>query len=652
VLKFLIRAASLGTSIFLCALAALFIIAEEDAFPQGAQASASLDFSRTETGKDELIAGLNQLADESDFFLARIVADPNDFYNSRSLYVFGKSAPTLPTEIQWFKPGMHGELRPALDLGTTPLTGVYVVSGSREALSTLLPWLDAHKIQYQITAKATSGLLQQAVMATGSWLAFLTCAVLLISLAVSWYLLRARSRVLKILCGAPARSIVLSDLASLIAEVARSASVAWVAAMAVLVVSGRVSKLPHFVAVSGGLIVGALLLVAVFAALTSAMTWPSVEGIAARQPPERHFRTFSEMLKAASLVIVAIALPVAGVSISQAVNASNRDAQWDVLKEHVTVRTAFRSEEDFVQGQADLGRIAEAAQEADHLSLSYSADEVALGGYDGVAWVNRHYLRTIAPLVGQDESAEALLTKVALGELPESVRAYVTEQYSLLNRSDRNLDGLGRNLSLFRYTGYEPFPVMSSKRGEMDQLRNPLIIIVDAPATTVNDQNLGALIMSGNASFDDAAWVRGYLATHPLGMKVLSVDRISDSALFNSQLHNQSAWMKTLSFVLVVLALVMSIAVSAMVHALSAARRIFAQRAAGWRWTQILHRRVAWDIGLALIIGTGVFIGLGTGAKAEAWWVLAAIPLFVAISAVLHLRSARMVFAKTLARQA
>lgn len=652
VLKFLIRAAALGTSTFLCVLAALFIVAEEDAFPAEAEASASLDFSRTEMSKDEMIAGLANFADNSGIFLARVVADPSDFYNSRSLYVFGKSAPASPEELAWFKPGMRGQLRPALELDTTPMDGVYVFSGPSSASADFAHWLDAHKIQYRFTTKTIPGLLQQAIMATGSWLAFLTCSVLLISLAVSWYVLRARARCLKVLCGTRTRLIVLGDLGSLIGDVSRSAFAAWVVALALVAASHKVSKLPHFAAVSGAFIVGALLLTLLFAALVAAMTWSSVEGIASRQPPERHFQAISEVLKTAVLVIVAVALPVAGASIVQAVNLSAENAQWAVLKEQVTVRTAFRSEDDFERGQAEMWKMGAAAQQAGHLSLSYSAGEADLGGYDGVVWVNRHYLRTIAPLVGESESAEALLTRVGLGDLPDSVGAHIAEQYSLLNRSGRNLDGFDERLSLFHYTGSEPLPVLSSKRGEMERLTNPLVVIVDAPANAFNDQNLGALMMSGNVSFDDALWVREYLATHPLGTKILSVDRISDSALFNSQLQNQSAWMKTLSFVLVFLALVMSVAVSAMVYALSAARRLFAQRTSGWRWVRILRRRLAWEASLTLVIGLGMFTALGSGAKPEAWWILAAIPLYTAISTTLHVRTARTVFAKSLARRA
>jgi hypothetical protein len=305
-----------------------------------------------------------------------------------------------------------------------------------------------------------------------------------------------------------------------------------------------------------------------------------------------------------------------------------------------------------------MWKMADAAQKAGHLSLSYAVkgEGSDLEGYDGVVWMNRHYLNTIAPAVGAPGSAEALLQATAhpvdREDLPLSVKAYLTEQYSLLNRMGRNLDGFNEHASLFRYAGSHALPVLSQNRGEMDRLTSPLIVLVDDPPSAFNDQNLAALMTSGNASFDDASWVRDYLAAHPIGVKVLSVDRISDSALYNSQLQNQSAWMKTLSFALVLLALVMSIAISAMVHALSTSRRIFAQRTAGWSWSQALRGRLVWEGLVVLVIGIGTFIALGSGAKLDAWWILASIPLYMTISTALHLRFARGIFANTVARKA
>lgn len=43
--------------------------------------------------------------------------------------------PSEPQDIDWFKPGMHGQFRPARDFGSASLNGPYVYSGSHEAVT-------------------------------------------------------------------------------------------------------------------------------------------------------------------------------------------------------------------------------------------------------------------------------------------------------------------------------------------------------------------------------------------------------------------------------------------------------------------------------------------------------------------------------------
>lgn len=188
--------------------------------------------------------------------------------------------------------------------------------------------------------------------------------------------------------------------------------------------------------------------------------------------------------------------------------------------------------------------------------------------------------------------------------------------------------------------------------GEIAQFRNPLIIVADQPAEAFTDGNIDAFLSSGNITFTDSAWVRDYLQSSPLSVAVLSVDRIADEALYNSQLQNQSAGLKTLSFALVLLALTMSIAVSAMVYAISRNKRLFVQRTVGWPRLKSLARRLAWEAALAATVAVGMFFALGGAKRPEVLWTLTGIPLYLAISAALHVVFAKGVFSKTLARRA
>lgn len=665
-LKFLVRITSLCIAVFLSVLAGIYISTSEEAFPHGSEFTASLDFSQIQLPKEQVISDLGSLADDSGLHLAKVVADPDDFYSSRSLYVFGREAPLAPQELDWFKPGMHGQLRSAEDIGTASLSGPYVYSGPPSATTQLTQWIDSHGVKRVITAKSTSTVLQQALVTTGAWLTFLTCLVLLVTLVISWYVLRARARSLKVLCGAPARKIVLEDLISLLRVVAIPALVGLIAALGAAAVQGNASYLLPLALTSAVFIAYALAATMVCALLVSAMTWPSVKGIASRQPPERHFQRISELLKAATLVLVTVTLPVVGASIAEATNLSNQNAEWEVLKSNVSIRIATRSDAEFERRQADMQTMAAAASKSGNLTFSYALkpdrlirqDETGsadLGGYDGVVLANMNYLRAISPLIGTSPSAIDPLGSggetTSQNQLPATLDDYLNRQFPLWNRSGMNLNGLEK-LKLYRYTGTNEFPALAPVAGEMAHFSNPLVVLIDDPAQTFNDGTTAAFLSSGNLTFSDAGWARSYLSAAPLGDVVLSVDRISDAALFNSQLQNQSAGMKTLSFTLVLLALVMSTAVSALVYALSKARRLFVQRTAGWTWVKSLANRFAWEGGLALVLAVAMFFALGAGARPDVWWALAAVPLYAFISILLHLTSVRAVFFKLLARAA
>jgi hypothetical protein len=666
-LKLLVRITSLGIAVFLSVLAGIYISTAEEAFPRGSEFTASLDFSQVQMPKAHVISELDSLADATGLHLAKVVADPEDFFNSRSLYAFGKEAPLTAQELEWFKPGMHGQLRSAHELGTASLSGPYVYSGSESATLHLTQWLDTHLVKRNISAKDTVGVLQQALLGTGAWLTFLTCLVLLITLVIAWYVLRAKARTLKVLCGTPASKIVLEDLLSLFRVVAIPAVVGVLVALVVLTAQGKASYLTSFTLTSAAFLSCALAMMVLCALLVSALTWPSVDGIASRQPPERHFQRISELLKAATLVLVTVTLPVVGASIAEATNLSNQGAQWEVLKDQVSLRVGVRSDAEFQSRQAELHNLADAASSTGKLTLSYAIkpeylvrqDETGsadLGGYDGVVIANPNYLKAISPLIASDPSTGDPLgaqgTKVSFDELPATLKDYLTRQFPLWNRAGDNLNGLDQSLQNYRYTGQQEFPALAPVLGEMTHFRNPLVIVVADPAKTFNNSTIGGFLTTANLTFNDAGWVRDYLAGHSLGSVVLSVDRISDAALYNSQLQNQSAGMKTLSFTLVLLALTMSTAVSALVYALSKARRIFVQRTSGWTWLKSLTRRVAWEGALALVLAVAMYFTLGAGARPDVWWALIAVPLYVLISLTMHISSARGVFRRLLSRAA
>ena len=665
-LKILVRVTSFGIAIFLSVLAGIYMQTAEEAFPRGAEFRASFDFSQVQSPKAQVKSELDALVDDSGLHLAKIVADPEDFFNARSLYVFGKHAPSRAQKLEWFKPGMHGELRSAHELGTANLNGAYVYSGPASAKTQLTQWLETHGVKSTVSAKSNVEVLGHALFTTGAWLTFLTCLVLLIALVISWYVLRARARSLKLLCGATTGNVVGEDLLSLVRAVALPAIGGLLVALVVVAAQGKASYLPLFALTSASFLASALGVMLLCALIASAMTWPSVSGIASRQPPEKHFQWISEVLKGATLVLVTVTLPIVGASIAEATNLSNKNAQWEVLKNNVSVRISTGSETEFERRLAEMRDLAVAASRAGKLTFSYSfkpaniislneGASTDLGGYDGTVLVNPSYLRVISTLIDSTPSAGNPLgtraERISPVQLPAALKDHLEGQYPLWTRVG-TLDRFADTFKTYRYTGQKDFPGLPPKLGEMAHFQNPLIVLVDDPAETFDDDTIGSFLTSGNLTFSDARWVRDYLAGHPLGNVVLSVDRISDAGLYNSQLQNQSAGMKTLSFTLVLLALTMSTAVSALVYAVAKGRRHFVQRTAGWPWAKSLARRLAWEGTLAVVVAIAMFLALGGTGQSDSWWALAAVPLYALMSGILHITFASGVFAQLLARRA
>lgn len=658
-LKLLVRLTALGVSVFLAVLTGIFISAGEDGFPWGTDHTAKLVFSDSPLTKDQAIADLNGIVDSSDLRLAKLVADPDDFLTSKSLYVFGDGAPKEPMDLAWFRPEMSGQLRAASTLGDAPLDGTYVYSGSEDARAKLLEWASQAGVQSAEQVKTTPAVLAYAFLNTGALLPLLTSVVLLISITLSWYVLRARARTLKVLSGTRSSRILAEDLSSLLRVTAPSAVVGLVGALVVLIFMGKSSFLVQFVSVMLTFLAFALALMLLGAALVSAITWPSVAGIASRRPAERHFRFISEVLKFATLAVVAVLLPAAGSAIASATLLSDQGARWEALTGQVTMRIGTNSPEEFDAQVQSMDDMVQAAAERGSMTFSYSSnaardETLSSAGFDGMVMVNPAYLKAIGPLIGVTPTADRPLgsqgVPVGSDDLPDSLSESLASSFELWNRNGRNLDGMTENFKTYRYTGSTTFPGLPPVAGEMQNLSHPLVVVIASPATTFTPDFLASTISSGNVMFSDADWVREYLTTSPLRDSVLAVDRVSDGGLYSSQQSKQTADVRTLSYILVVLALVVGVSVSAWIYALTRGRRLFVQRTSGWTWSRVLMRRMVWESMVAIVVTAAVLAASNIPERPDAWWIVAAIPIYFVVSALLHLAAVKSVFRRRLVR--
>ncbi|MCS4277314.1 hypothetical protein M2390_002518 [Mycetocola sp. BIGb0189] len=648
-LRILVRVTAAGVTLFLAVISALYVMAEEDGFPDGAEYTASVNFTQSPLNKDELVAGLDALASGSGLRLAKVVAGPRDFLSTRSLLIFGPDAPARPQTLNWIRPGVTGQLRSAADLGDTPLDGTLVYSGSTSAVAALDSWLKSSGAIFTVQQRDAGTILGYALLNTGAWLPLLTCLILLVTVSICWYALRARARALKILCGTSKRRILVDDLGSLLRICLLPVIGAALISVALVIGSGRISSLAPFVWALGGLITVSLVAMVIAGLLTSALTWPSIATIASRRPPEGHFATMAEVLKIATLLLVALLLPPVVSAAQESSNFTRQQTSWASLDRYVSLRLGGPSDGDSLP--AGLTDLARDADERGSLAFAYAQgaadnETLAANGYDGIVMVNRTYLDAVGPALGfTPGSARPLGAQgepVSDAQLPTNLSRYLSDSFPLWNRAGRTDAGRETVLPAFRYTGTEPFPGISPVLGELRLLNRPLILVTDSVTSTFTDGFLESTISSGNLIFGDSAWVQAFLRKQPLGSHVRSVDRVSDAGLYSAQQQGMVAQTLTLSALLVLLALLTSVAVSAWIAALTRSRRLFVQRTSGWTWRRILSGRICWEAALAALVTLALV--LPRFGDISAVWALLALPLYLAPTLLLHRRAAATTF--------
>ncbi len=104
--------------------------------PLGTNTQAQLSLRASQQSKSELIQNFDALVDRyaaDGAQLLKVVADPEDFWHGKSIYVFGANSLSSDGEtIDWFDPDKHGKKYPARALGDSSLDGQYALAGSQE----------------------------------------------------------------------------------------------------------------------------------------------------------------------------------------------------------------------------------------------------------------------------------------------------------------------------------------------------------------------------------------------------------------------------------------------------------------------------------------------------------------------------------------
>ena len=648
-LKALVRVAVVFVVLFVSLIAALMVTVTQDAFPRNTQYSISLDFTKASGTKADAISALNEIAGRG-VYLAKVSPDPKHFYTVRDLFVFGLAAPERAEPADWFAPGLGGSILPASQLGNGSLNGPYVMSGSAQQVQRLVSWASSAGVRADLSERSDAQILVVALVDTGAWLALVTVLVLLISMVITWYAMRARARTLRALAGQRTLTILLGDVSSLLYVALLPAVATLALASVVVAVACGIVNVPSFWGQLAPFLIATVGVLLLCAVIVGTATLPRVDKIASRAPSERPYRVVSEVVRVAAVVLTLVFLPSVGVSASAAFALSDAEARWAPLAQDVSVRSAARDDAEANAHLSEFSSLAAAADKRGSLLLSYNLDGYLPPGSsnDGLVLTNPAYVKAMAsqmslhPQKGNPFGPAG--AQVTLSQLPKAVSATLRESFKIWTKGAGDRFPVDGSVTIFRYTGTQPFPVIDPGDGELRLLSSPLVVLVNEPSETFDSDFLSATMSTANVLFAEPEWLNHYLATHPVGAQISFVDRVSDVALNRAQAAMRQALMLTTGVLIVLLALLMSTAISTRIHAITHARAIFARRINGHSWAQILSKRVVIELTLIAALTLIAYALVEATGSSAAAWVLLAFPIYGGTTLAFHRNAARSVF--------
>ncbi|WP_353892793.1 hypothetical protein PRVXH_002167 [Proteinivorax hydrogeniformans] len=616
-----------GVLFILLALLAIVITDLYDRdFPQaiGVESSFRLDFSESNFSITEAFTMLEELDVRWNLGLVKVAPELDSGGDGQFFVAFDGG--DLPSQFTWFGGDDVSKIVGKERLANSYPDGTYLVTRQKAHLDDALNELKSVGVKVDRRDASTFDSLKFVVYERGFAAAVIAVLALLVALALFWLSVKARGRALRVLGGCPTVWIQMQDLTGFGGALLISAGViASIASVYVGVLHGWV-YVGTFLKVLVSLQV-AIIAVALLAALVmSATAWPSVTMLSTRQPAIKSLRSAAIVIKAVTfLLVVATAGPAwSAYKFSSAVAVEM--AQWQQLSDQVAIEFGMGDldgKDGMVALEPQIGEMVKDAESLDMVAHSYTftqgmwtrvdtGEGVDFGEYSVVSYVNQRWLD-----LATKGAPQPALTSVPSNSIPEDLHQKILETVEILSR-----ESLSEELfTQFKYL--EPadglrLPVAEGGWGNRLLFADDvLFVVVPSLYDTYNDSNLTSMASTSNIVFTDVTATQQLLEQHDLSEQALrergfsgklNVVYIAEEGLLQAQFAAYVVWLRSLALVALGVAFTVSAAISASITALLQAKRDFPLRLAGQSWLRILHRRIAKEILVGVVLVSVVIL--------------------------------------------
>jgi hypothetical protein len=637
-------------------VAAIVADLHDRSYPEqmGANSAVSLNFNESGMSDEETIRQLGMLSDRLGLGLVKVAPDLSGDQSGQVFVVVGAQN-HFPDTIQRFGDQPGAEIRESGALAHSYASGRYLVTGDASRLAELKDWLTAHRIDDRWTDDTLGSTLELLVRQSDFGMSLFAAVALMVSLVLYWLSVKAKGRALRVLAGVSTWRIQYEDLVGFLTAMSGAAVICGVVAtIYVGVAHGRVF-VPYYAWTLLTFDAIVILTTMVCAVAMSVASWPSARMLAAREPAIKSLRTVAVVLKAVTFALVLATIAPAFAIYTDARDVAAEQSQWKLLADQVALSFPGgpgESESGFQQLMPSVGDMVKDAEARDSVALSYTWTEdflppdADLGSSQYLSLVNQRWLDLMAADSRASEPKRALLP-LSPDQVPDAARQFLGPSMELWSRDHLSAADMLGQISFYRYSGSPGLPLVAGGGGHLVFPEDALVVVVPIVHDLFDDDFLASVASTRNLVFTGLGPTQALLARHGLEHRV-QVKYVAEEGILIAQYTAYFAWLRGISLLALIAALVVSALIGAFITAVLKARHDFPLHLAGQPWVEILKGRVAkeWVVGIALAVLVILLRGQEGGPLVAAVAVAALL-----ISPLTHLVAARWTFANVSLRR-
>lgn len=514
---------------------------EQKNAPFCSELSFEMEAVNLKTNKAQMVSELNAIVTSHHGEMYKEVVDDFDLVHKRNIIWFGEEKPksnnifVYQDEIKWLTNSLTGRLIHSDEMGETPLSGEYFIS--RNLQNDLSLWAKKNNIHLSFREQPSQiKQVYQSLIDSPIGNVIIATYLLIMMSFLTYFLLCAKKRTLKLLSGVRRQEIIKYDVDFLLKQFFIGVFVAIVAIAGYHF--GVRNSYNAFLILK--LTIRLLFVVSVFIGLSGVLMAifirPRVYHIADRSIPLKKFNYLVMGLKILATMLV---ISILANTFFSMLTIHTMEREYEYWEEMGNVfRLSFNSSLDDLNQEENLKVVQdflENMQSDDNLSLSLVIDrsirienELKLAGFDHFIMVDKSWLNFVG--VGIEERAiNGKLEKYELKNLEPTFKTFIMSQMPLLFYEPN-----AEKLNYYTFSG-KTLCALAANTGNIDALvfaKNPLVVVVNSPNKDLKLEScVIPTLSSGNIIFSNKDRLYACLNQSSLKNNVISVDGIADLVL-------------------------------------------------------------------------------------------------------------------------